>query len=250
VSEAEMQKPVSIDAVICSINPPKFQAVERNLHTFLDEVGFNRAIMVENAPSMTIGYNRGARQSSADWIVFCHDDIELLDVNLATVRTALESLDIFGLAGTDLLRGANWYDSDSNRLFGSVFAPRPDTNTFEQQIFGRGPAIVRNIQALDGIFIACRRDMWANVLFDEEIEGFTLYDIDFCYRAYLSGARLGLLTDFVVYHDSHVGNFSAEKIRSWERNQERVRHKLGLRKSDEGYVKHETVLYDRLPRRP
>ena len=81
---------------------------------------------------------------------------------------------------------------------------------------------MRNAQALDGIFIAARRDIVrAHGGFNEDWDDFLLYNIDFSFRAFLRGFRVGIATDILVFHDSHVGEFSSEKLQRWTAAQQR-----------------------------
>jgi hypothetical protein len=71
-----------------------------------------------------------------------------------------------------------------------------------------------NIQALDGVFIAMRRQVWESLRFDaESFDGFHLYDIDFSYRAHLAGFRLAIPLDLLLIHFS-TGRYD----RTWQRH--------------------------------
>ena len=97
----------------------------------------------------------------------------------------------------------NWYDAGPPFISGAVVAPSLAGGHYELQVFARRePALVRNAQALDGIFIAARRDV-VDALggFNEDWEDFLfLYDIDFSFRAFLRGFRVGIATDILVFH--------------------------------------------------
>lgn len=237
----------SIDVVVCSIDDDRFRKMSDNLHAKLDSIGLRRILRVDDARAMHDGYNRGAALSDADWLLFCHDDITILDLVQETWRQALRTTEVFGPCGTDCLQGPNWYEASPNHLHGSVVAPTPDLVGFEHQIFGRHSSLVRGAQALDGLFIMSRRSVWDAIRFSDDFEGFTLYDIDFTYRAYLLGHRVAVLTDLLLLHDSHVANFSAEKVAAWQANQAVFLEKFAFRRRGESYVKHETVRLNGLP---
>lgn len=237
----------SVDAVVCSIDDDRFRSVSDSLYAELGGIGLRRVIRVDDARAMPDGYNRGAMVSDADWLLFCHDDIVVLNLVRQTWRQALDMTDVFGPCGTDCLQGPNWYEASPNHLHGSVVAPTPHRLGFEHQIFGRRGPLVRRAQALDGLFIMSRRSVWDAIRFSDDFVGFTLYDIDFTYRAYLLGHRVAVLTDLLLLHDSHVANFSAEKVAAWEANQAVFVEKFAFRRRGENYVKHETVQLDGLP---
>jgi hypothetical protein len=77
------------------------------------------------------------------------------------------------------------------------------------QIYGGTNArAVANIEALDGVFIAARREVAEAVGFDEAtFTGFHLYDIDFSLRAHLAGRRVAVVNDVPIIHQS-PGRFS------------------------------------------
>lgn len=228
------------EAVICSINDVKYSNVSRSLGA-CPALGVSRIERISDARSMCEGNNRGAKRTNAEWLIFCHDDIEVLAARGETLERAFQTLDVFGVCGTARLVGPNWYDCDPNYLRGSVLSPVPRGGGFEYQIFGVDQDRIERVQALDGIFIACRREVWEQLKFDESLPGFHAYDIDFSYRAYLAGFRVGLLTDLILYHASHVGDFTDAKVREWEASQELLRRKFNLRGTGDGYVKHKIV---------
>ena len=56
------------------------------------------------------------------------------------------------------------------------------------------------MHALDGVFLATRRDVFAQLKFDEEIAGFHCYDLDFTYRAFRAGLCVGVACDLELLH--------------------------------------------------
>ncbi len=247
-----------IDAVICSIDDAKFASVSNNLMEMLGPLGLISITRVPDAKSMCEGYNRGATQGNNDWIVFCHDDIRVLHVECPTFIAALENLDVFGVAGATQFVDANWYTADPHRMFGSVFAPgiivdddgnrRLDPAHFDHQIFGRGGPIVSGAQALDGLFLACRRSVWEELRFSEELlTGWTCYDVDFSYRASLYRNRVGILTDLLLFHVSRFELWEEAKVTHWFNTQELLNKKFRLPCDRPRYCKHDTVSYPALP---
>jgi GT2 family glycosyltransferase len=65
---------------------------------------------------------------------------------------------------------------------------------------------VGGIQAADGFFLACNKDVLKEVTFDAELcNTFHLYDVDWTYRAYLAGVRIGVANDLYLAHASTGG---------------------------------------------
>src|SRR5262245_66079790 len=79
-------------------------------------------------------------------------------------------------------------------------------------LLGGGPTVVPGIQALDGVFLAMRRDVPRAVAFDAEtFDGFHLYDLDFSFRAHRAGYKLGVAPELTLIHAS-TGHFN----RTWQ----------------------------------
>lgn len=179
-------------------------------------------VRVPDAKSMCEGYNRGAAMAPAcDWLIFCHDDIRILSAEpLRLLAAAAERVDMFGAAGTRRMVSGNWYDAGRPHTLGQVVA-RASSQPLrhELQVFGaQSGRLQEGAVALDGIFIACRRSLFdALGGFDAETyRGFVGYDMDFTYRAALSGARVAVHEALVLLHDSTVADFSPAKVAAWE----------------------------------
>ena len=72
---------------------------------------------------------------------------------------------------------------------------------------GVNHATVTGIQALDGFFMATKRQVVGKVRFDEQtFDGFHLYDTDFTFAAHLAGYRVAVCKDILIAHRSG-GNF-------------------------------------------
>ena len=211
-----------VSFIVNSIDDEQFAQLEENLRkAFAPEVP--NIIRVPDARSMAEGLNRGARTTSSEWLIFCHDDIRIIGDPKAVVAEAMATTDIFGPCGTVRLTSGNWYDAGHPYLFGHVVAPNlRQQGKFELQIFGMSECnVVTGGEALYGIWIACRRSLFDTLAgFDEATyTDFVGYDIDFSFRAALAGARVGIVTGLTLFHDSHVGRFSKEKLALWEKTQ-------------------------------
>jgi Glycosyltransferase like family len=198
-----------ISVVICSINPVKFQAIVANYKALMgDEI--YEVVGIHDASSLCEGYNRGAAKAKGDLIIFCHDDIEILNPEFTLrLKRHLEEVDIVGVAGTQKLIHGSWYIAGPPYIAGQVAHLNQD-GSYRVEIFGSHPAgYIDGIQALDGLFFAVRREVLEKIRFDEEtFDGFHFYDLDFTFCAYLQGFRLRVANDIHLIHAS-VGNTDA-----------------------------------------
>lgn len=163
-------------------------------------------IHIPDAQSLCEGYNRGASKARGDILVFCHDDISILCEDVAPrLRSALQRYDLVGVAGTSKLVSGKWVGAGFPYLHGHICHGSPDHHAFTYLNYGCGkdPHLVDQVQALDGVFFATKRQVWEQVAFDAQtFDGFHLYDLDFTFRAFLAGYRLAVDYGLQLLHFS------------------------------------------------
>ncbi len=210
--------------VVCSVNPQKFLRLKQNIEFLIPE-NHLEIIRISDARNMGEGYNRGARQAVGDILIFCHDDIELLTPDIGyRLADRLGEYDILGVAGTTWLRDAKWDSAGLPYKRGQVVHALANRTGFTYSVFALDGAVSGGIQALDGLFLAMRRDFWVENPFDEGYDGFHLYDVDLSFRCYLAGHRLGVCNDILIEHRS-LGHFDE----SWKRAADRFAARFGNR---------------------
>jgi hypothetical protein len=135
-------------------------------------------------------------------LIFAHDDIEILTPHfLPRLKRHLSRYDMVGVAGTSRFVDAFWAAAGPPYIFGQVGTPVGEGYTLT--IFGTPARVVEGIQALDGLFISCRRSVAESVGFDERtFDGFHAYDVDFAFRGFLARARLAVACDLHLLHGS------------------------------------------------
>lgn len=210
-----------ISIIICSINSEKFSNITRNYTELMGDEPFE-IIGIHDAKSLCEGYNRGIQKSAGDILVFSHDDIEILSPDfVARLKIHMENFDIVGLAGTDWVVDGCWISAGAPYLYGQVADQDDDVYVLSCYDFGetayQGKTAEEGIKMLDGLFIAARRSVVQQVLFDENnFDGFHCYDADFTYSAFLAGFNLAVCNDIAVIHYSNSA-FDAEFQRYNER---------------------------------
>lgn len=223
--------------IVNSIDDAKYERFKASLSNTAVGKKFFDIIRITDAKSMSEGLNRGASRTKNDFLIFCHDDIEFISSQpIPKIRLSLEYYDVVGLAGTERLVSGNWYDAGQPYIQGSVLAPNPGGNGFELQVFHLNNGnLLDGTQALDGIFIACRRESFQRLNgFDATaFNGWHGYDVDFSYRAYLAGFKLCVATNVLVCHDSYPGSFSEEKLDAFERSQRAINIRFGATMSEQ-----------------
>jgi len=214
--------PALFSIVVCSIDGAKFEALSRTVAARFD--GFaHEVIRIPDAKSLCEGYNRGFARSRGDAVVFCHDDIDLLAPDAAArLARHLTHFDLVGVAGATRVTGPAVFWAGHPWLHGWVSYHAPGDADYEVSAMSLEAPLVPGIAALDGVFVACRREAAAAVPFDAAtFDGFHLYDLDFSYRAHLAGFRLAVACDLGIVHESK-GDFGAD----WSRHATRFRAKF------------------------
>jgi hypothetical protein len=195
--------------IICSVDDNRFESASRNIHErFAAEA--HEIIRIPDARSIAEGYTRGLAQSHGDRLIFSHDDVEILNADAAArLEEHLNQFDLIGVAGASKVLNAGWIAAGPPYIFGQVVEPYASGGLVVGQYGVPLPAIP-GIKVMDGLFLACRRDVAEKVGFDAAtFDGFHLYDMDFTFSAYLAGFKLAVATDIHIYHQS-PGKFNTQ----------------------------------------
>jgi GT2 family glycosyltransferase len=211
--------------IICSIDDERFAKVAQNYRDLLTAIP-HEIIRIADATSLCEGYNRGISRSQGDYLILSHDDIAIWTPDFGQrLLRHLDHCDLVGVAGTDLLVNAEggparywtWGTAGPGHLFGRITTADKNTHKYYTSLFGVSAALVEGIQAVDGVFMALRRSVVETLRFDEEtFDGFHLYDVDFSYRVFQSGFRVGVFNDITLVHDS-IGTYDETWLKYHQR---------------------------------
>lgn len=210
----------SVSVICCSIQPQRLAGLQRNLSARFGDADWE-LVHIGDARSLCEGYQRGIAQSRGELLVLCHDDIAIHAEDFrARLQAHLQRFDLIGPAGTTRCTGPAVFWSGPAHAHSWVI--HRDGDALKPSLgSGYGP-VVPDAQALDGLFIAGRREAIEQVGFDADtFDGFHFYDLDFTYRAFRAGLRIGIAQDLLVEHHSR-GGFDA----TWRRYAERFREKF------------------------
>jgi hypothetical protein len=195
-----------VSIIICSNNAAKYRACEA-MYQRLFPPGTMEMVRIADAKSLAEGYNRGIAQAAGEHLLLVHDDVEILSPDLAERLDAhLARFDIVGLAGTSLLMHSMWVTAGPPFIHGQIAHPSPKGG-FVVDLYSASCRFYEKMQALDGLFLAMRKEVALKIGFDEAtFDGFHLYDLDFTFRAYLAGLSLAVVCDVHALHHS-VGQY-------------------------------------------
>lgn len=165
--------------------------------------------------SLTEVYNMGLEDSKNNIVVFCHDDIKFDTKNWG--RKILnhfkrnKDYGIIGVAGCrHLPKSGKWWEVPSE-MMGQVYHEHEGKRWLSTYNKKFGSKVLPSV-LVDGLFFGVNKNN-INNKFNESVVGFHFYDLTFCVENYLSGVKVGVISDVDITHLS-IGQTNDE----WERN--------------------------------
>ncbi len=167
--------------------------------------------------SLTEAYNIILEKSSNDIVVLCHDDIYFEKKNWGNkvLKHFKRNPDygILGVAGsTKLPKSAKWWE-DPKKMRGIVnheHEGKKWTSKYSTSLGNR----IEDVVLVDGLFMVLNKNNIKKP-FNEEVKGFHMYDVDFCFRNYIEDVKIAVLYDIRITHLS-IGQTNEQ----WEKNRE------------------------------
>lgn len=157
----------------------------------------------------------GLAEANNDIVIFCHDDILIETKQIAKKITKLfennPDYGIIGIAGTKYMsETGRWWDK-RKKMYGRVKHTH-EGNSWLSAYSGDLGNDLEEVVIVDGLFFAVHKKRIKED-FDLSVSGFHFYDVDFCFRNYLKGVKIGVTTVVRVNHMS-IGETNQE----WEEN--------------------------------
>lgn len=187
--------------------------LEANLLATLDLQPEDELIVVEDAPSIAVAYNRGREQATKPVRCYVHHDVQVLDPARlrAELREHCPSNGIVGVIGSRE-PVVPWWD-------GSALGSVVDARLGRLDFGSGGPCAF-----LDGLLLATSLDLeW-----DESYPGWHLYDHDICRQALDAGHTNWCLTGGadLIRHNT-TGSTNTHHLDGWDAGVRRYRKKYG-----------------------
>lgn len=167
--------------------------------------------------SLTEVYNKLLKESKNEILVLCHDDI-YFDTNNWGVKILNhfkrnQDFGILGVAGsTQLPKSAKWWE-DFSKMKGIVNHENQGKKWESKYSTSLGNQL-DEVLLVDGVFIVLHKER-IKTNFDENIQGFHFYDVDFTFRNFLEGVKIGVFYDVRITHKS-IGQTNDQ----WELNRQ------------------------------
>ncbi|MBS3155733.1 hypothetical protein J4413_00665 [Candidatus Woesearchaeota archaeon] len=227
----EKSKKPMISIIVCSKDKTLLEGlngnVEKTIGCEFEILGIDNKI----GNSICYVYNEGVKKAKYPYLCFVHEDVRFLTENWG--RKVVEKLEnnevgVLGVAGSSLMpENGMWFSVKKPFVMGRVVHVVNGKERLDRygSIREDGEVVV-----LDGLFLACRKEVGEKFLFDEELDGFHFYDVDF-------SLRVSKELKNIVTYDILLKHFSGGKK---DESYERLRKKF-IEKHSLPYTKLEKI---------
>ena len=167
--------------------------------------------------SLTEIYNKILEQSTNDIVVLLHDDVYFDSKNwgqkIINHFKRNDEYGILGLAGTtNMPKSGRWWE-DFSKMKGIVNHEH-EGKKWESKYSNNLGNQLDSVVLVDGLFIVINKKK-IKQNFNQDIGGFHFYDVDFSFRNFIEGVKIGVMYDVRVTHKS-IGQTNEQ----WEKNRE------------------------------
>lgn len=154
--------------------------------------------------SLSQVYNEIINESKNDIVVLCHDDI-YFDTNNWASKLVKQfdknpEFGILGMAGTTHMPKSGMWWEDRTKMFGIVNHEN-EGKKWESRYSESLGNDIKEVVTVDGVFIALNKQKIKSN-FDETVDGFHMYDVNFCFKNFLEDVKIGVLTNIRLTHKS------------------------------------------------
>ncbi len=157
-----------------------------------------------NQYSLSEIYNKGLNESKYDIVLFCHNDIVFETKNwgkkLLSIFEKNPEFGIIGLAGSPVMPSSGMWWEDMSKMVGIVNHEHEGKKWTSKYSDNLGNSIKETV-LVDGLFIALHKNR-IKKNFDENVKGFHLYDVNFCFRNFIEQVKIGVVFDIKITHKS------------------------------------------------
>jgi hypothetical protein len=164
--------------------------------------------------SLSETYNEILAESKTDIVALCHDDI-YFDTNswYSKIISHFEKSDygILGVAGTTFMPKSGMWWEDRSKMIGIVNHESEGKKWESKYSSGFGNGIKESV-VVDGVFLMINKSKLKKN-FDDTVVGFHFYDIEFCFRNFVEGVKIGVISNIRITHKS-IGMTNQQ----WEKN--------------------------------
>jgi GT2 family glycosyltransferase len=203
---------------------------------------------INHGESLTKFYNKGLVDSKHQIVVFLHDDITIQTKNWGKkILNHFESSEygILGVAGTTHMSETGRWWEDTTKMMGQVRHSHQGKSWDSLYSSNFGDEILESV-IVDGLFFCVDKGRIKNN-FDELVEGFHFYEIDFITQNHLNGVKIGVISNIKITHKS-IGQTNQQ----WEENRlkyvDKFKQHLPFSVPGNIFVKSKTPILKKTPK--
>lgn len=239
-----------VSIVISSKTPLLLQQVSENIK---ETIGVDFEIIAIANPNGEISickaYNEGAEKAKYPYLCFCHEDILFTSQNWGKKQIDYlknKEIGLIGVSGScikPLTPSGVWLNNYKTDRFYIVQrgAEKEDYLKYSNP----NAEIKAEVKIIDGLFMACRKEVWEINKFDDKIfTGFHGYDIDFSLQIQKKH-KLFVIYDIELIHFSGGGN-SINWINDMRKIKNKWKHSLPSSTIHFSSKEIKTIEYDAL----
>jgi hypothetical protein len=196
-----------LSIIVCSIYPDFYHECCKSISETISLP--YELIKIDNAVekiSIAKAYNKGASQAKFPFLVFVHEDVKFETENWGQILinhlSNLENPGVVGIAASSYtsIFPHSWGNIiDKSKVF--VHVLQSDKNKREANLIAVNSLYTKRVLLLDGVFMACRKEVWEAIKFDETIQGFHGYDYLFSINTSLKYNNY-FIPDILITHYS------------------------------------------------
>ncbi|WP_278351572.1 glycosyltransferase [Chryseobacterium gleum] len=176
-----------------------------------------------NMMSITKAYNLGASKAQFENLLFLHEDLifHTKDWGAKLIKHfSIPNVGILGLAGSNYVPAApcSWTVTEKYNFINIL---QGNKNNQEVILLNTTQANINPVFAVDGVFLAIKKEIYNLFKFNEDIAGFHGYDLDFSLR--VSKKRQNFIIDNILIEHFSKGN----PDKKWFDTNVLIKQKLG-----------------------
>jgi glycosyltransferase involved in cell wall biosynthesis len=163
-----------------------------------------QVIEIENPGlfSLSEAYNKILDKSENEIVIFTHDDVlfekEYWGKRILEHFEKKPEYGIIGVAGTMYYPSSGMWWEIQGEMVGQVYHEHQGKKWLSEYNKPFGSKIIDTV-IVDGVFFAVKK---SNIKenFDETVRGFHFYDTTFCFKNFISGVKIGVISNVPITH--------------------------------------------------
>ena len=197
-----------LSIVISSYQQHYYEQLVKNISETIGEDFRYEIIQIWNPNTMSItkAYNLGAEKAQFENLLFLHEDLvfHTKDWGEKLIKHfSVPNVGILGLAGSNYVPAApsSWTVTEQYNFINILQGNKDNQKVV---LLNKTQENINPVFAVDGVFLAIKKEVYNQFKFDENITGFHGYDLDFSLR--VSQKRQNFIIDDILVEHFSKGN--------------------------------------------